>query len=145
VADREYLRTAIEQGRPGTQMPAWGKGAGGLTVEQVTSLVEYLAAGDGRPAQTARPLANPEGGDPARGAELFTQTCAGCHGANRLAPDLSNPTFQKTATADFLARTIKNGRADTPMPSFQRPGADGLSDDEVRDLVAYVRSLGQTP
>jgi mono/diheme cytochrome c family protein len=145
VADRPYLRAAIEQGRPGTQMPAWGKGAGGLTEAQVTNLVEYLAVGDGRPAQAARPLANPEGGHPARGGELFAQTCAGCHGANRLAPTLSNPTFQKTATADFIARTVKNGRADTPMPAFQRPGADGLTDDEVRDLVAYVRSLGKQP
>jgi mono/diheme cytochrome c family protein len=92
-----------------------------------------------------RPFPHPEGGDPARGAELFAQTCAGCHGANRLAPTLSNPTFQKTAGADFIARTIKNGRADAAMPAFQRPGADGLTDDEVRDLVAYVRSLGQKP
>jgi mono/diheme cytochrome c family protein len=145
VADRQYLRTAIEQGRPGTQMPAWGKGAGGLTAEQVTSLVEYLAAGDGRPAPAVRPFPNPVGGDAARGAELFTQTCAGCHGSNRLAPTLSNPTFQKTATAAFIARTIEDGRADTAMPAFQRPGADGLTDDEVRDLVAYVRSLGQNP
>jgi mono/diheme cytochrome c family protein len=145
VANPEYLRTAIEQGRPGTQMPAWGKNAGGLTDAQVASLVEYLAAGDGRPAQAVRPFPKPNGGDPARGADLFAQTCAGCHGANRLAPTLSNPSFQKTVGADFIARTIKNGRADAAMPAFQRPGADGLTDDEVRDLVAYVRSLGQKP
>jgi mono/diheme cytochrome c family protein len=145
VASKDYLRAAIEQGRPGTQMPAWGKSAGGLTDAQITKLVEYLAAGDDRPAQAIRPFSDPEGGNAARGAELFTQTCAGCHGANRLAPTLSNPTFQKTASADFIARTIKNGRTDTAMPAFQRPGTDGLSDAEVRDLVAYVRSLSKTP
>ena len=145
VADRDYLRTAIAQGRPGTPMPAWGKSAGGLTDAQVEKLVDYLAAGDGRPAQKVRSLANPGGGNAARGAELFTQTCAGCHGANRLAPSLGNPTFQKTASAEFIARTIINGRADTPMPAFQREGAAGLTDEEVRDLVAHVRSLGKKP
>jgi mono/diheme cytochrome c family protein len=74
---------------------------------------------------------------------LFTQLCAGCHGANKLAPSLSNPIFLQTANDEFLARTIVNGRADTAMPAFKREGADGLTDDEVRDLVAYVRSLAK--
>jgi hypothetical protein len=29
------------------------------------------------------------------------------------------------------------------MPAFQRDGTAGLSDDELRDLLAYVRSLGK--
>jgi hypothetical protein len=49
--------------------------------------------------------------------------------------------FQKSVGARFLAQTIVNGRADTAMPAFQHPGAAGLGDDEVRDLVAYIRSL----
>jgi mono/diheme cytochrome c family protein len=140
-----YLRAAIEQGRPGTLMPAWGKSAGGLTKEQIDSLIGYLAEGDGRPPQKLRPAPVSSGGDARRGGELFTQLCAGCHGANKLAPSLGNPVFQKTADDNFFARTIVNGRADTAMPAFQRDGADGLTDAEVRDLVAYVRSLGKKP
>jgi mono/diheme cytochrome c family protein len=155
LADREYLRTALEKGRPGTLMPAWGKGAGGLTKAQIDSLVDYLAAGDGRPTQKLRPAPVVSHGNsgiqsdaaPARsktrGAELFTQNCAGCHGRNALAPSLGNPVFQQTATNAFLARTIVNGRADTAMPAFQREGAAGLTDEEVRDLVTYIRSLGK--
>jgi mono/diheme cytochrome c family protein len=156
VANRDYLRAAIEQGRPGTLMPAWGKSAGGLTKEQVDALVGYLADGNGRPPQSLRPapLLSPRlpagerekgerSGSSARGGELFTQLCAGCHGRNRLAPSLGNMVFQKTASDEFLARTIVNGRADTAMPAFQREGADGLTDDEVRDLVAYIRSLAK--
>jgi mono/diheme cytochrome c family protein len=141
VADRDYLKSAIEQGRPGTLMPAWNKSAGGLTREQVNALVGYLADGDGRPPQSLRPAPPTKGGSVVRGGELFTQLCAGCHGSNKLAPSLGNPVFQRTASDEFLARTIVNGRADTAMPAFQREDADGLKDDEVRDLVAYIRSL----
>jgi mono/diheme cytochrome c family protein len=142
VADKTYLRTAIEQGRPGTLMPAWGKNAGGLTDEQVAGLVDYLAAGDERPAQPRlAPLSLPAG-DSRRGGELFTQLCAGCHaGPNRLAPSLGNPVFQKSASDDFIEQTIRGGRQDTPMPAFQREGAAGLRDEEVADLLAYLRSL----
>jgi mono/diheme cytochrome c family protein len=158
VADKDYLRAAIEQGRPGTLMPAWGKSAGGLTKEQVDALVGYLADGDNRPPQKLRQdalfssplprfggegLGVKESGSAARGGELFTQLCSGCHGANKLAPSLGNPVLQRTATDEFFARTIINGRADTAMPAFQREGADGLTDDEVRDLVVYIRSLAK--
>jgi mono/diheme cytochrome c family protein len=143
VATREFLGTAVEQGRPGTLMPAWGKSAGGLTRKQVNVLVDYLRAGDGRPAQRLRPVPKRLGtGKARRGKQLFTQLCSGCHAAGRVAPSLGNPVFQKTADAEFIARTIVNGRADTAMPAFQRGGA-GLTDQEVRDLVAYVRSLGK--
>jgi mono/diheme cytochrome c family protein len=141
VADKEYLKTAIEQGRPGTFMPAWGKSAGGLTGPQIESLAAYLAAGDGRSPQRMRPIPPLHGGSAVRGGELFNQMCAGCHGSNQLAPSLGNAVFQKSASNEFIARTIVNGRTDTPMPSFQRSGA-GLTDDEVRDLVAHIRTLG---
>lgn len=143
VADDDYLRAAIEQGRPGTLMPAWSKSAGGLTTEQVNALVAYLRAGDSRPPQSLRPAPEPvASGNPSRGGELFTQLCSACHGGGKVAPALANPVFQQTAGNRFIALTIINGRADTAMPAFQRPGAAGLTDDEVRDLIAYVRSLG---
>jgi mono/diheme cytochrome c family protein len=144
LADKTYLQAAVEKGRPGTLMPAWGKGAGGLTNEQIGVLVEYLMAGDGRPPQKLRPAPQPlAGGNGFRGGELFTQLCAGCHGPAKLAPSLGNPAFLKSASDEFIARTIVNGRTDTAMPSFQREGAAGLTDDEVRHLLAYIRSLGE--
>ena len=41
-----------------------------------------------------------------------------------------------------ILRTIVNGRADTAMPAFQREGADGLTDEDILDLLAHVRTLG---
>ena len=129
---------------PGTLMPAWNKSAGGLSEEQVAKLVDYLHAGDGRPPQELRPVPPTLGGGQAgRGGELFTQLCAGCHMGGKVAPTLSNPVFQKTASDDFIVRTIINGRADTAMPAFQGEGTTGLTDQEVRDLLAYLRSHGQ--
>jgi hypothetical protein len=38
-----------------------------------------------------------------------------------------------------------SGRPDTAMPAFRREGAAGLRDDEISDLVAYLRSLRKSP
>jgi mono/diheme cytochrome c family protein len=168
IADKTFLSKAIEQGRPGTLMPVWGKGAGGLTPKQVDLLVDYLARGEdrtppashrgswadglidylagrsGRPKQKLRPIPDRlNTGKAVRGNALFTQLCIGCHGAGRVAPSLGNPVFQKTASPTFLAKTIVNGRTDTAMPAFQGKGAAGLTDQEIRDLVAYIQSLGK--
>jgi len=49
-------------------------------------------------------------------------------------PDLRSPTAQRLPDAD-LARVISNGK--DGMHSFK----DSLSEEQVRDLVAYVRFL----
>lgn len=140
VADRDYLRAALEKGRPGTLMPAWGKSGGGLTSEQLDSLVNFLAPGT---AKVRNPSSvPPRRGEPRRGAELFGQLCAGCHGKNQLAPALGNAVFQSTASDEFIVRTIRRGRPDTAMPAFQHEGADSLTDDEIEHLLAFLRSLG---
>jgi mono/diheme cytochrome c family protein len=139
VADRAYLRSAIEQGRPGTLMPGWGKSSGGLTTRQIDALVDYLAGGKVKPIKTILKVSSDQIGNAARGRELFTQLCSGCHGANQLAPSLGNAAFQKSASDDFILNTIAHGRADTAMPAFQRAGADGLTDEELRHLLAFLR------
>lgn len=76
------------------------------------------------------------GGKAARGGELFTQHSSACHAAGKVAPNLANPVFPKTASATFIARTIVNCRSDTAMRGFQKDGIASLSDNEVRDLLA---------
>jgi mono/diheme cytochrome c family protein len=83
-------------------------------------------------------------GDSSRGHFLFLRNCAGCHGMNGrggIAPEIGNPVFQQAATDDFIVRTIRNGRAETAMPGFQRPEAPALSDQDLADVLAYVRTL----
>ena len=97
---------------------------------------------------TAGPVASPgTHGSLTNGAMLFGANCAGCHGAagrGGVAPELANPTFQEAATDGFLATTIRHGRHGTAMPSFQPPGAAGLSDADIADLVVFIRSSRHT-
>ncbi len=156
TADRAYLETNIAKGRPGTQMPAWEMQAGGLQPDEISALSAFLLAPvAGQPTVDRAKLnlvtAHLVRGDPQRGEKLFLRNCAGCHGIaghGGVAPELDNPTFQQAATDDFIVATIRNGRRNTAMPSFQ-PGARkdagasvaGLTDAELSDVLSFVRSL----
>jgi len=143
TATREYFQSNIEQGRPGTQMPAWGPHAGGLLPEEINGVIEYLRSGAAAvPALTALTLR----GDSSNGLSLFLRNCAGCHGMNGrggLAPEIGNPVFQRAATDEFIIRTIRNGRVATAMPAFQRNEAPAFSDQDIADVLAYLRTLGE--
>jgi mono/diheme cytochrome c family protein len=73
-----------------------------------------------------------------------------CHGPDgrgdgpagkMLVPPPTNLTGPKTkAKSDAeLLKTIQEGRSGTAMVAFKGP----LSEQEIRDLLAYVRSLGK--
>ena len=149
TADREYLKAQITNGRPGTQMPAWGKQAGGLLPGEIDSLLDYIQPSQAQRLTTAALHAPtvPARGNPERGIALFTSNCAGCHGSTGrggIAPEISNPAFQQAASDEFIVTTIRNGRRGAAMPSFQPQiqGARMLSDADLSDLLAYVRVLG---
>lgn len=89
-------------------------------------------------------VAYAQGGDPARGAQLYTQNCAVCHGDRaqgrvgaRLAKD-----FPGIRVDAFLKETISNGVQGSVMPAWSKEKGGPLSDTEIDDLVAYIRSLG---
>jgi cytochrome c oxidase cbb3-type subunit 3 len=141
TATQDYLRTNIENGRPGTQMPAWGSHAGGLMPEEITAVIDYLRNG-AKPAPS--PAALTLRGDDKRGLALYLRNCQGCHGMGGrggIAPEIGNPVFQAAAGDDFILRTIRYGRAGTPMPAFQRADGPVFSDQDLADVLAYVRSL----
>jgi mono/diheme cytochrome c family protein len=147
AATPQYLEANIAKGRPGTQMPAWEAQAGGLQAVEITAVTDYLRAGtqSQRPLSIAPPVMR---GDAARGGALFQRNCSGCHGPGGrggMAPEIGNPAFNHSASDEFIAATIRNGRKGTAMPSFQRPGTTGLGDNEIGDLLAYIRSLSAIP
>ena len=85
-------------------------------------------------------------GDSSRGLALFLRNCAGCHGMDGrggIAPEIGNPVFQKAATDEFIVRTIRSGRQGTAMPAFARPDAPAFSDQDVADVLAYLRTFGE--
>lgn len=148
TADRAYLETQVAKGRPGTQMPAWEKQAGGLVPAEIAAVADYIQPSSVRkaPAAAAATARILPPGDASRGAGLFHWYCAGCHGVGGhggVAPELANPAFQQAATDEFIVTTIRNGRQRTAMPSFQPrvPGALSLTDTDLGDLLAFLRTL----
>ena len=84
----------------------------------------------------------PTADDVAEGERLFTSTCTGCHGAEGDAVfgvDLGRGQFRNSTTDDDLVRTIRNGLTGTAMPPST------FTDEQARNLVAYLRSRVSTP
>jgi mono/diheme cytochrome c family protein len=86
-----------------------------------------------------------QSGDVARGQILFAKYCTGCHGPDGeggrykflRGPDPANLTSPSTRNKsdDDLLKTIHDGKPNMP------PWKVRLSDNERRDVLAYVRSL----
>ena len=76
--------------------------------------------------------------------------CASCHGkdgkgqtkAGRMAgsKDQTDPQYQATLTDEKMFASIKAGLKDGPKEKM-KPFNDKLSDDEIKALVAHVRSF----
>lgn len=91
------------------------------------------------------------GGDPAKGQKIFAEKCAVCHGANgegAVGPGfISNAKVTTGATGDATKavkdrlteeehiNVVTNGR--NAMPAWKGQ----LSEQEIRDVVAYERSF----
>jgi len=87
----------------------------------------------------------------ARGKTLFTQTCSICHGPDgkgvpNLGKDLVNSKFVGEQTDDQLLEYVQKGRAandplnTTGIAMPPRAGNPSLTDDQIRDIIAYIRT-----
>jgi mono/diheme cytochrome c family protein/DNA-binding beta-propeller fold protein YncE len=85
-------------------------------------------------AALSAPAVSESGG---KGARLYAEHCADCHGTDRLGgtgPALIPESLKRLRGAK-LAKVIAEGRAATQMPAF----ADVLDDKEVAVLEAFIR------
>jgi putative heme-binding domain-containing protein len=81
--------------------------------------------------------------DLAHGEKLFQVHCSRCHGAKgegSRGPALNRPKLPRAPDDAALVAVIDGGIRGTEMP-----GAGAMSDHEVRQAAAYVRSLGKLP
>ena len=82
---------------------------------------------------------------PQPGAQIFGDKCAMCHGPEgrgggpAKTPDFTNPAVQASLTESDAVKIIRQGKPGTAMPAW----AGRLSDDEIRSVAAFVKSLGQ--
>jgi cytochrome c oxidase cbb3-type subunit 3 len=148
--DDAFLRQTIRYGRPGRVMPAFPA----LSDAQLNAIVGFIRAWSGKSApefsyETVK-------GNPLHGGELYVSYCAMCHGADGeggkgtgvtfsrtrdlpiIAPALNNPGFLAAASDEMIRHTLVYGREGTPMRSFL---VQGLSEEDINDLVSYVRSF----
>lgn len=85
--------------------------------------------------------------------ENYKKHCTSCHGADgksqtRLgrksgAKDLSDKTALDKLSDDEVFKTIKLGRKNAKGEEKMEPFGDDLSDAEITELVAYVRTLAK--
>lgn len=94
-------------------------------------------------------LADPPAGDrAAHGAALYEKYCALCHGptaqgyAADNAPSLVTPQWLSGADDAFIVNSIALGRPDTAMGAFAKLAGGPLSDQDIDDIVAFLRSHG---
>jgi mono/diheme cytochrome c family protein len=86
-------------------------------------------------------------GDPNRGALLFDQNCAVCHGQEgqgRIGATIAKawPSIRP----DLLVKsTIERGIEGTVMPAWSQEFGGPLNDEEIDDLVAYLLTLSTQP
>jgi len=76
-----------------------------------------------------------------QGKKLFEGMCARCHGFDGTGsegPPLNRPNLERAADDRGLRDVIQNG-----IPARGMPRTRQLSDNELRYLMAYVRSLGR--
>lgn len=149
---REYLFSTIRLGREGRIMPAFAK----LSDAQVNAIVDHVLSW--RKDKRVPIYSNiTVVGDLQNGAEIYLKECAECHGKDGksegvgtgvtvsrkrkfevIPPALNNPGFLAAARDTWIRQTITDGRLGTSMPSKTKLG---LSDQDVNDLVSYIRSF----
>jgi mono/diheme cytochrome c family protein len=78
------------------------------------------------------------------GTALFDQGCASCHGKNATggsAPTLNSKQFLSATTDAQAALIITGGVPGTSMSAWSIDFGGPLTDEQIRQLVTYLRSL----
>jgi len=87
----------------------------------------------------------------AHGAELYARMCAVCHGATGegykadQATALSQQDFLASVSDEFLGTAIAEGRPGTPMSAWYSERGGPLQADDIRALMAFLRSWLKRP
>ena len=129
---------AIAYGRPGTPMGGYMDDVGGpLDQKAILGLMTWLNEVEGVPR--GRGGIELIEGDAKRGAPLYAEHCASCHGDNGeggTGTALANQAMLALTPDGFLRHAITMGRDGTPMQAW----SGKLAAEEIDDVVAFLRS-----
>ena len=148
VASDKFFEGTIRDGRPGTGMPPFAH----LGRSKVQAIVAYLRSHSKLPDRSAEVDAQPDAhGDPRFGKQWYDNICSTCHGVNGdgyaaggTGTAIGKIGFLSKVSDGFIRTTIKEGRSNTRMLGFA--GASGLAnltDQEIDDIIFYLRSLAK--
>jgi putative heme-binding domain-containing protein len=101
------------------------------------------AVGQSPKADPDKPAA-PDTNAMAEGQALFRGLCSGCHGGTGRGgkgPDLTDDKWLHGSTDTDIARCIEHGIPGTTMKKL----GDALKPEQVRRVIAYIRSLARSP
>jgi mono/diheme cytochrome c family protein len=157
VGNRDFLETAsdrfiienIRRGRPGRRMPSWGSMDGGLRPDEIEAVAVYVRMLEDHAAPPIEQVPDRWiAGDSDSGSLLYEKSCSGCHGPEGEGlegPALSNPVFLEIVSDTYLIETIRRGRRDTSMKSFDNPSPiqPSLTRSEIEDIGAFIRNWEQ--
>ncbi len=101
---------------------------------------------------TAVPPTEMPAGDAAAGEQTFTQSCSSCHGVDAkgvpgVGKDLTSGDFIPNLSDDEFLTFVKSGRPSgdpnntTGIDMPPKGGNPALSDDDILDIIAYIRSI----
>ncbi len=94
-------------------------------------------------------------GDPGKGKGSYEQLCTSCHGpggkgdgaaAAALDPkprDLTDKAYMSKVSDAQLFEVVKNGGAAAGKSPLMPAWGGALGDDQIRDLIVYVKSLAK--
>jgi mono/diheme cytochrome c family protein len=148
IANDHTIRRVIADGVPGTAMPAFASTSGGmLTAEQIDAIVQGMRTRWAHASEfagvEAPPYAGPVAGDATRGADVYAQFCASCHGADgrggERAGAIVDASYLALVSDQNLRTTVIVGRPELGAPDWRNdvPGQP-LSSQDVSDVVAWL-------
>lgn len=94
-------------------------------------------------------------GNAAKGKEIYTKSCASCHGAagkgdgpaaaalNPKPKDLTDKAYTSKLDDAFMTNIIAKGGAAVGKAPLMPPFASQLNDQAIKDVTAYIRSLAK--
>lgn len=146
ISSDKFLETTIRDGRVGTGMPPFAH----MGRANIKAIVAYLRTFAKLPDRSAQVDAQKEAhGDPRLGKTWFNEICSTCHGvkgdgyvAGGTGTAIGKAGFLSKVSDGFIRTTIVEGRSNTRMRGFRGPTAlANLSDQEIDDIIVYMRSL----
>ncbi len=93
--------------------------------------------------------------DANRGNDLYHKNCAACHGeagkgdgpaAAALNPkpkDLADKAYMATLSDKYLLDLVRKGGTGMGKSPLMPPMGSALTDDQIQDVIAYLRSLAR--